>query len=378
MDVVIASKLPPNYVGGLAAYQRMLAKVLSESYGMSGCFINGIPLPRTLPRAKDLLTWEILPAKPNLLHALFAKWWPAMASRRWMHPTLAATLGTAWKIPAVGNPRVVHFVGTGWDFFGFAMHQLARRTGATFTIWPAVHISQWGDDEIDLRLYRLADTIFCQSRHEVDYLTARGMRPANLVRCGLPPMCLPDGDSLQGRRKWNIGDRLCVLFIGRRDAGKGYPALLTAWKQVLQVHPDAVLLVAGPEQEDRFALDGIPPASIRDLGVPDEAEKAEALAACDIFCLPSAHESFGVVYVEAWSYGKPVICGSAPASREWIDDGVTGLWADQSPDSIAAAIVTLLSDRDLRCRMGNAGRAYQRENLSCSTFAAAHQAAFKL
>ena len=126
--------------------------------------------------------------------------------------------------------------------------------------------------------------------------------------------------------------------------------------------PCAVLLLAGPEGDGK-----IPPVAgdcVRDLGVPDEEAKADALAACDVFALPSAHESFGIVYVEAWSYGKPVICGPAPASRELVRDGLTGQWAEQTPESIAAAIIRLLGDRELRYKLGEAGRRFQLERLT--------------
>jgi glycosyltransferase involved in cell wall biosynthesis len=176
-----------------------------------------------------------------------------------------------------------------------------------------------------------------------------------------------------------MGDRPAVLFLGRRDCGKGYPALLQAWRKVLERHPQAVLLLAGPAGEDFSdelrALDG---DSIRDLRIPDEQAKADALAACDIFCLPSAHESFGIVYAEAWSYGKPVICGPAPACREWIHEGQTGLWAEQTPDSIARSIGELLSDPGAARQMGRAGKQFQQTHLTTESFLLAHQNAFGL
>jgi glycosyltransferase involved in cell wall biosynthesis len=100
--------------------------------------------------------------------------------------------------------------------------------------------------------------------------------------------------------------------------------------------------------------------------------KAQALAACNIFCLPSSHESFGIAYVEAWSYRKPVICGTAPACREFIEDGKTGLWADQDPQNLASKIRMLFEQPALARSLGENGYALQQERFSWSVVAAAH------
>jgi glycosyltransferase involved in cell wall biosynthesis len=123
-------------------------------------------------------------------------------------------------------------------------------------------------------------------------------------------------------------------------------------------------------------LDRIPTGAVCDLAVPNEVDKADALAACDVFCLPSAHESFGIVYVEAWSYAKPVVCGPAPACREFIQDGHTGLWSSQNPDELAEKLLLLLANRELREKIGMAGLALQRANFNNETFLKAHLEAF--
>jgi glycosyltransferase involved in cell wall biosynthesis len=192
-------------------------------------------------------------------------------------------------------------------------------------------------------------------------------------------MCLKDGNGSRLRGRLEIGSRPSVLFLGRRDEGKGYTTLLQAWKRVIEVVSTAVLLLAGPGSLEYSSLGGdIPNDSVRDLGTPDEQEKADALAACDVFCLPSAHESFGIVYVEAWSYGKPVICGTAPACRELVQDNKTGLWADQNPQSLAGKIISLLKNPSAAQRMGACGRAFQQANFTQASMLQTHLAAWKL
>lgn len=363
-SIVIASRVPPGSVGGLAEYQRGLA----AHWDGGGVFVSAPRPGDEFSESGEVLAWPHF----SLKHPSAETVWPRMASRPRFHPVLQRWIEQSFQMPVVPDCRAVHYVGTGWDFFGFAVRRFARRIKARFTVWPAVHPGQWGDDTIDLRLYRAADAVFCQSQGEADHLVARGLSRERVVSCGLPPMCSGEGDGARWRMSQGLQHRPLVFFLGRRDAGKGFPALLAAWPEVVRVNPDAVLLVAGPgEQLPRSE-------SMIDLGILNSAEKENVYSACDVFCLPTAHESFGIVFVEAWSYAKPVICGPAAAPREWIHDGVNGLHADQDPASVGLAINRLLGSESLRTRLGEAGRKVQRERFSWEAVLAAHQNAWAM
>lgn len=376
--VVIASGIAPSYVGGLGAYQRFLARALGEHFGFQGIFLAVKPVHPVLAKSEEELPWpvELLGVRPSWTKA--QRVFSSMASRPRLHPFLEQL--ACWLVPPASLKRLdghgdwIHFVGTGWDFFGFAMLRWARQQRKHFTIWPAVHPRSWGDDVIDVRLYARADCIFCQSKHEMTHLGALGVPYSKLVFCGLPPMCRMDGNAQRFRETHKISaETPTVLFLGRRDEGKGYPALLKAWPLVLEECPQAVLLLAGPGGSEYEMLKAVVPAeSLRDLGVPDEVGKADALAACDIFCLPSSHEAFGIAYVEAWAYRKPVICGLAPACRQLVEEGVTGLWADQEPVSLAAKILSLLQQPEMRERLGREGRARQQRDFTTESVARIH------
>jgi glycosyltransferase involved in cell wall biosynthesis len=375
---VIVSGIAPSYVGGLGAYQRFLARALQDHFGIEGIFLAVKPEHPVLQKSDDKVPWPVETLGVRASWAKAQRLLNSMASRPTLHPLLERLAG--WLVPPASLKRFdgsgdwIHFVGTGWDFFGFPLLRWAHQRGKHFTIWPAVHPRSWGDDWIDIRLYARADCIFCQSKHEMTHLGALGVPPAKLVTCGLPPMCRMDGNLQRFRETHRIREeRPTVLFLGRRDEGKGYPALLKSWPLVLQGCEQAVLLLAGPGGSQYEKLkESIPAESLRDLGVPDESGKADALASCDIFCLPSSHEAFGIAYVEAWAYGKPVICGLAPACRELIQDGVTGLWADQDPASLAKKILSLLQQPALRERLGEQGRARQKRDFTAENVARIH------
>lgn len=378
--ISIASLLAPTSVGGLASYQQRLAEGLfaTARYDVSLLALTEPSLPSLAVMNSGRMAVEMVPGRNS-----FQSWTPvlrSLASRPLLLPVLRMLMNkllSPSKLAArLQNTQALHFVGTGWDFLGFSLMKAARTAGTRFTIWPAVHPKNWGDDQIDISLYSQADAIFCQSDYEKRHLESLGVPVAKLVRCGLPPMCKANGDGERLRQSLDISKRPTVLFLGRRDEGKGYPALLEAWPLVLRQCSDAVLLLAGPGDADQQRLSLIPPANVRDLGCPDEQRKADAYAACDVFCLPSAHESFGIVYVEAWSYGKPVLCGTAPASRELVEDGVTGVWADQQPQQLASSLLRLLLDPEYALQLGVSGMQHQRMNYTAEHMLDSHMKAW--
>lgn len=84
---------------------------------------------------------------------------------------------------------------------------------------------------------------------------------------------------------------------------------------------------------------------------------ARAYADCDIFCLPSLQEGFGLVFLEAMAAGKPVVCCGGTAVAELVEDGTNGVVVPQRDDAgLADALERLLQDADARRRMGTANR----------------------
>ena len=84
-------------------------------------------------------------------------------------------------------------------------------------------------------------------------------------------------------------------------------------------------------------------------------EKSAALDACDVYAMPSSHETFGIGYLEAWLHEKPVIGGDIPPLREVIAHGVDGLLVPQKVADIAHAVISLLDEPELRRRDGTGG-----------------------
>src|SRR5436309_3307672 len=76
---------------------------------------------------------------------------------------------------------------------------------------------------------------------------------------------------------------------------------------------------------------------------------------CSVFVLPSGQEGFGIVFLEAMRFAKPCVGGSPGGTPEIVEDGTTGFIVPFGNEhSLEAALERLLSDADLRRRMGEA------------------------
>ena len=259
---------------------------------------------------------------------------------------------------------VVHFVGAGAEMLGFSALRLARRRNARFTVTPFVHPGEWADGSIDIRLYNQANAVFVCTDVERRHLIDRGVIPQRLRKVPMAPSGMVSADGHTFRERFDLGNRPLVLFMARKHRYKGYHVLRDAMRLVVSSFPDAVLVAAGPEGVRPYPE--LPDANFLDLGElttspQDIQTKADAYAACDVFCMPSNAEAFGLVYAEAWHYRKPVIAGPAPALAELIADGTDGFRVEQDPEQIAHKIIAILADPTLGNTMGQRG--YEKQQL---------------
>lgn len=176
---------------------------------------------------------------------------------------------------------------------------------------------------------------------------------------------------------------LAVSRMDHHDEPKGIGALLDAMPMVLRQAPATHLHIAGDGPlRHRFEM------SARTLGINDRVtfhgsvddSRLHALyGGTSIFALPSSKEGFGIVYLEAWSHGLPVVGGRWDAGAEVIQDGRTGLLADPSrPETIATALVRLAKDPACRLSMGQAGQLLVRSRYSHESFRAAIESALSI
>ena len=119
-----------------------------------------------------------------------------------------------------------------------------------------------------------------------------------------------------------------VLFVGRLATQKGPDLLVEAIPLVLASRHDVKFLIVGDgymksDLERRVQELGISHA-VRFLGSMSGRPLVELFKSADCVCLPSRNEPFGIVVLEAWASGKPVVATSSGGPREFVDHGVDG------------------------------------------------------
>ncbi|MEU6284749.1 glycosyltransferase family 4 protein [Streptomyces sp. NPDC047028] len=183
----------------------------------------------------------------------------------------------------------------------------------------------------------------------------------------------PGSGGAEVRARLGLTDRPVVVCVSRLVPRKGQDTLIQAMPRILAAEPDAVLLIVGGGPYDgdlrRLAADAGVAGSVRFTGAVPWSELPAHYGAGDVFAMPCRTrrggldvEGLGIVYLEASATGLPVVAGDSGGAPDAVLDGETG-WVVRGgdPQEAAERIVTLLSDPELRHRMGERGRQWVEE-----------------
>lgn len=159
-----------------------------------------------------------------------------------------------------------------------------------------------------------------------------------------------DGDRF--RAEFGLGNGPILLWVARKNVLKGYREAIQTLHYVRAAGVDAALVMIGPE-EDYLPISG---EGVYYLGVLPRDKVLDAFDACDMLVFPSLHESFCLVFCEAWLRGKPVLGNRyCIAARGLIDHGENGfLCADG--EEMGAYALELLREPERAREMGENGR----------------------
>ena len=238
---------------------------------------------------------------------------------------------------AYQNAEIIHHIGQATALVGFAAERAARLQRIPFLVQPTCHPFQAGDTPLDHRLFRRADRLLVHTQFEADYLRSVGYQvPIDVVGNGIRDRA--DGDAGRLRQQTGIAGDI-ILYIGRKDPDKGYPLVVEAFRQLRSKMPKAKLICIGPPGGTNIAASE---HGFFDLGFVSEQMKHDALAACTCLCVPSVGESFGLVYMEAGRYSKPIVARRLPVLEELLDNGQAGLLLG-TPD-VTRNVVMLTAD----------------------------------
>eukprot|EP00741_Cyanophora_paradoxa_P023403 tig00021582_g22609.t1 len=164
--------------------------------------------------------------------------------------------------------------------------------------------------------------------------------------------------------QWGVGPmEPMVLFVGRLTAQKGPDLLLEAVPMVLKARGDAKFVFVGDgdmkqqlaNRANELGVGG----SVRFLGAMSNSDPRliNLYKSCDCVCMPSRNEPFGIVMLECWAAGKPLVATRQGGPGELVSHGQDGWQCEISADSLAWGICQVFQNFVHARWMGEQGRA---------------------
>ena len=277
---------------------------------------------------------------------------------------LGGSVATAARLRK--KPFVVSLHGGVFDVPAAELGTMTRPIEGKFE-WGRIFGALFGSR----RILEDADMVICVGQSELEAAKKRLQhdRIAYLPN-GVDTAKFGSGDGARFRARHGIArEAFLVLNISRIDSQKNQHVLIEAFAQLLKSKPEARLVLMGPVTQPEYAnrlretigACGVEHAVQILPGLRnDDPALADAYHACDTFVLPSMHEPFGIVVLEAWSAGKPVIASRVGGLKHLIRDERNGLFFDvQSQDAagqLALQLGRLGGDPGLRQRLAANGR----------------------
>jgi glycosyltransferase involved in cell wall biosynthesis len=174
------------------------------------------------------------------------------------------------------------------------------------------------------------------------------------------------------KRRYHIGPLdPTILFCGRLSWQKGPDILVEAIPPILRQHPSSRFVFVGDGDmrdalESRIRQLGVAHA-VRFLGYRNGDELVRLYKLAEVVCMPSRNEPFGIVVLEAWSAGKPVLASQNGGPAEYVRHEVNGLKIHPSPESVVWGVGRMFSDLDRARWMGGNGRRAVQEHFTWDT-----------
>ncbi len=248
------------------------------------------------------------------------------------------------RVPLSGKMRrfieqyeaeVVCGSSSNYMYMDYACERFRKNAAKPFVFMGAIHF----DNEYNIQVpepvlanIRCADKYIANTDFEKKCLVQLGIPTdkINVIGCGVHPRVFTGRSKQRARKKFGVPEYAFVIgYVGRFAASKGIETLLKAFAQIAD--NECVLLLAGAANDyfgelmERIEAEyrGIR-SKIIILSDFAEEDKPDIYAAMDVFVSASYSESFGIVFLEAWSAGLPVVGINIGAIRCVIDDGVNG------------------------------------------------------
>ena len=212
------------------------------------------------------------------------------------------------------------------------------------------------------------DVVVCVSRKTAELLSQNtNQKKLIVINNGIDPETLnPTISNAFLRKKLGLGNKIVLLSVCNLVQKKGIDAIINALAKALKTNSNLeyIIIGDGPEKNNlmelskKLGMEG----HIRFLGVKTGDELSNYYNLCDIFIMMSRDinneiESFGIAYIEASYFGKPVIAGKSGGTEDAVVNNKTGFIVNsEDEERLIRKIKLLAGSKKLRNKLGNAGR----------------------
>ena len=273
-----------------------------------------------------------------------------------------------------GQYDAVFAVGFPYTVFSYAALLTARAANAPLLLTPFLHLSTPGDkvnrtytQPHQIRLLLESDAVIVQTSLEANAVRGWNIPDRQVVTLGMAVEHaeVTGGDRSRFRTQLGISPMSRVVgHLATLDLNKGTNDLILAVARLNEARPEAdkiPLILAGPSSPDFERFLGEQPTSnwpwLHRLGPLPLADRADFFASIDVFSMPSRTDSFGIVFLEAWANGLPVVAAAAGGVPDVVRDGEAGYLVPFGDlDRLSQSIGRLIDDPALAHSLGEAGR----------------------
>lgn len=286
----------------------------------------------------------------------------------------SAILPELWRDLLIEGRRydLIHATPSPFYSLIYPAYIAARFWRKPFAVTPFVHTgTPRGDSQIAMHTHpdqvsvlKASDLVIVQSAVEKKALIEKGIPGCkiNILGMGVNPDDISGGNPEHFRSRYIIAEKdKIIAYVGALIHDKGAFHLLDAFVKLKKQLGHVRLVMAGHasvEFQNYFneKPDGVKKSCIL-MGNVGGEDKASLFQACDVLALPSRADSYGIVFLEAWLAGKPVIGAYAGGIPEVISDGEDGFLVPFGDVHMLSEYLShLMKDPELCRRMGQKGR----------------------
>ncbi len=260
-----------------------------------------------------------------------------------------------------------------YTIFSYGALRTARASGAPLVLTPFLHLATPGDavnraytKPHQIRLLAEADVVVVQTEREAVAVQEWGISRDHILTLGMAVdrAEVTGGHWARFRRRFAIpADAQVVGHLATLDPNKGSIDLVLAIARLNESRPHSPvhLLMGGPSSPrfEQFLAEypGGVPSWLKVAGPLGPEQLADFYAALNAFAMPSRTDSFGIVFLEAWANGLPVVAADAGGVPEVVRHGQTGLLVSFGDiDGLRNAVGRLVDEPRYARQLGAAGR----------------------